>query len=235
MNLLNFHYGILLLKQLYDIEISEIDYEELGLIAFNKIGNRRTFTITKEFNVGNNNLINLPCEATRVKAVYTTIQDYRTSSNKGDEDIVSSFSTEQYVGSLQEYNPSMAKGKLLSYSIVGNQLKLHSYLPSVYIIYSVAVVDKDNLPMITEKEALAIAAYIAYRMQFKKGLVTQNGNSVQLAQLLQQEWERACAQARIIFRDKGDYISDNELNEIMDTMISWERKSYGKTAKFIGG
>jgi hypothetical protein len=39
--------------------------------------------------------------------------------------------------------------------------------------------------MITDKEALAIATYIAYIKKYKEGLITNNGNIINLAQSLE--------------------------------------------------
>jgi hypothetical protein len=36
----DFHYGLVLLDMLYGVDIDESEYEELGLIAWNLIGNK---------------------------------------------------------------------------------------------------------------------------------------------------------------------------------------------------
>jgi hypothetical protein len=46
----------------------------------------------------------------------------------------------------------------------------------VNILYKGILVDDEGLPEITDKEATAIATYIAYVIKFKEGLQTNNPN-----------------------------------------------------------
>ena len=55
-----------------------------------------------------------------------------------------------------------------------------------------------------------------------------NGNVIQAAQLLKQEWNDRVTQARV-----PEYISQNDMNEILDAHTSWNRKVYGKSLKPI--
>ena len=49
------------------------------------------------------------------------------------------------------------------------------------------IVDDDGLPLITDKELTALAAYAAYIDLYKKSLVLRDGNSFQMAQVVKQE------------------------------------------------
>ena len=62
--------------------------------------------------------------------------------------------------------------------------------------------DGDGLPELSDKEANAIATYIAYVDKYKEGLKTNNGGLIQLAKDLEQKI-------------------------ILDIKVSWDRKSYG--------
>ena len=42
MELFDFHYAMVLANQMYGTEMQPEDFEELGIIAFNKIGNKRS-------------------------------------------------------------------------------------------------------------------------------------------------------------------------------------------------
>jgi hypothetical protein len=44
----------------------------------------------------------------------------------------------------------------------------------VNILYKGILADEDGLPELTDKEATAIATYIAYVTKFKEGLITNN-------------------------------------------------------------
>jgi len=52
--------------------------------------------------------------------------------------------------------------------------------------------DDDGLPQLTDKEATAIAKYIAYVKKYKEGLVTNNMNIINLANTLKQQWLQQC-------------------------------------------
>ena len=63
---------------------------------------------------------------------------------------------------------------------------------------------------------------------FKKALLTRDGASMQLAQILEQKWLKLCTQARV-----PDYINQNEMDEILNVATSWDRKRFGKSFKAI--
>ena len=44
---------------------------------------------------------------------------------------------------------------------------------------------EDGLPELTDKEATAIATYIAYVTKFKEGIITNNGDIMKLSQILE--------------------------------------------------
>lgn len=51
---------------------------------------------------------------------------------------------------------------------------------------------------------------------------------MQLAQMLEQKWKLLCTQARV-----PDYINQNEMDEILNVMTSWDRKRFGRSFKPI--
>ena len=96
---------------------------------------------------------------------------------------------------------------------------------NIIVIYKGILVDEDSgLPLISEKEAQAIAAYIAYAYLYKDGIRRKDGATINLAQDLYNKWLRLCNRARIT-----DEFSDNDLDKILDAKTSWNRKAYSKT------
>ena len=87
--------------------------------------------------------------------------------------------------------------------------------------------DEDGLPQLTDKEATAIATYIAYVLKFKEGLVTNNNAIIQQANLLQAKWAQQCEQARVT------YLNQNDMNNIIEIRNSFDRARYGKSFKPI--
>ena len=59
----NFKYAISLAQMLYDININDMDtLIEIGLVAYNFIGNKNTHLVAEIVDV-NNGLVKLPCKA----------------------------------------------------------------------------------------------------------------------------------------------------------------------------
>jgi hypothetical protein len=64
-------------------------------------------------------------------------------------------------------------------------------------------------------EVDAIAAFCAYSDTFKNALVTKDGGLMQMAQLLDQKWNKLCSHAR-----SPEYINQNEMDEILNVATS---------------
>ena len=72
----NFHYAMTLMEQLYGITLQEDSFEELALVAWNLIGNKRYklyrySTCTQ----GCTTEVQLPCNADIIEAVTTSWED----------------------------------------------------------------------------------------------------------------------------------------------------------------
>jgi len=63
---------------------------------------------------------------------------------------------------------------------------------------------------------------------FKKALQTRDSATLQLSQILEQKWKVLCTQARV-----PEYINQNEMDEILNVLTSWDRKRFGKSFKPI--
>ena len=70
--------------------------------------------------------------------------------------------------------------------------------------------------------------YCLFTDTYKKGIMSKDGATLQLAQLQKQDWLRACNAARI-----PKTINQNEMNEILNANSSWNRKMYGKSFKIM--
>jgi len=62
----------------------------------------------------------------------------------------------------------------------------------INILYKGVILDDEDLPEITDKEATAIAAYCAYVVKFKEGMMTNNAGIIQLANVLKSDWNIKC-------------------------------------------
>lgn len=223
----DFGYAEFLSHSMYGIDLLPEDFEELGLIAFNLIGNKRYRLYRAQLKVVNNTA-QLPCNCDVIEAVTYGFEDWNWVSNIYPNGDFSSQFTESYIeGRKLFHDPFYLEGKFVKYTRVGNTIYLDKdYGGTLQILYKGEIVDDNGLPQITDKEALAIATYCAYITKYKEGLITNNGNILQLAQTLEVKWNRQCDQARV-----PDEMSQNEFDEILDAKTSWNRKIHNKSYK----
>lgn len=205
MELNNFHYIAVLLDLMYGMELEEEDLEEIGLRGWELIGNKNTRLYKFQATLDSNNSVELPCNASSVEAV-------------------TNLCTEPFIYLNGRYQP---RGNFIKYEQIGNTLYFQRHYETVNILYKGIMLDEDGLPEITDKEAAAIATFIAYVNKYKEGLKTNNANTITLAANLEQKWLKQCDQARI------KNLSQNDLNNILDIKNSWNRKSFGKPYKYM--
>jgi hypothetical protein len=80
----NFKYAITLAQMLYDIDINDMDtLIEIGLVAYNFIGNKNTHLTAEIVNVDQKTgLVKLPCKADLIEAItYPNEEDWNYTSN----------------------------------------------------------------------------------------------------------------------------------------------------------
>lgn len=225
----NFHYVAVLLDQMYGMELDDEDLEELGLLAWEHIGNKRTRLYTYSTCIDSeDNSIKLPCNASSVEAVTTSYEDWRRVTNYSENGDQRSAFIESKIEAEKSY-PSKyyIPGKIISYEQVGDTLYFSRNYGTLNILYKGILADDEGLPEISDKEALAIATYIAFVQKYKDGLVTNNTNTINLATNLEQKWAKYCDQARI------SKLSQNDMNEILNIRNSWNRSNYGMSYKPI--
>ena len=231
----NFHYIAVLLDMLYGLELEDQDLEEYGLMAWELIGNknRRLYRFQTCINPKDNS-VTLPCNAldingeSCVEAVTTLYEDWERVTNYSEYGDNNTSFVEQSIEAEKFYeSPYYISGKLLKYEQVGDKLYFTHNYGKVNILYKGILADEEGLPEITDKEATAIATYIAYILKFKEGLQTSNANISNQAIQLYSIWSKQCDQARV------SYLNQNDMNNILDIKSSWDRKSYGKTYKPI--
>ena len=227
---MDIHYAQYLANELYGVEMPEDKFEELALIALNHIGNKNCRTYRFFGQVDEDTLsLELPCNFVALISVCSAFEDWEHVTNKhwfGDPE---TSLIEQYIESTKMFkDPLYQPGKFLKYERVGNTLYFDKPYHFVGILYKGEVVNDDGLPEINDKEANAIAAYVAYTLKFKEGVQTMNANVVQMAAVLKQMWDIKCDQAR-----SPEYISHNEMDEILDAKSNWNRKRYHKSYKGI--
>lgn len=223
----NFHYAISLAQTLYDVEGDTEDLEEIGLIAYQHIGNKNTRLYRTQLDC-KDGMIQLPCNVDIIEAVtYCGPEDWNYTSNHKYKGDLSSSYTEDYIESQKMFlDPFYVSGKFVKYKRVGDILYVNKGLGKVNILYQGILVDDDGLPQLNDKEALAIADYIAYTSKYKEALRTHNQVIMAEAKIIKQSWLFHCDAARV-----PEYVSQEEMDKILNVQSSWGRKLYNKSFK----
>lgn len=227
---MDIHYAQYLANELYGINIPEDKFEELALIAYNHIGNKNCRTYRYFGEVDETTLsIELPCNLISIISVCSAFEDWEYVTNKHWFGNPETSLIEQYIESTKMFkDPLYQPGKFLHYERIGNTLYFDRPYHFVGILYKGEVLDENGLPEINDKEANAIATYIAYTTKFKEAMMTMDANVMQIAQLLKAQWETRCDQART-----PEHISHNEMDEVLDAKTNWNRKLFNKSLKPI--
>ena len=218
----NFQTALMQANLLYGVEMSFDDFVEIGLNAWNFIGNKPTRLYRHRACVDADDLsVQLPCNADIIESVTLDVQDWDYTPNEG----VSRYNIEADIERQKfDTHPLYSSGKYVKYSRVGDTLYFDRNYGHVNILYKGIILDEEGLPELSDKEVMAVATYVAYIQKYKQGLTTNNGNIIQMANLLKNDWLRYCDAARV-----PDSISQNDMNEILEAKNSWDRKMYNKS------
>lgn len=226
----NFKYAITLAQMLYDVDINDMDtLIEIGLVAYNFIGNKNTHLEAEIVNVDSKSgLVKLPCKADLVEAItYPNVEDWNYTSNTKNFGDFNSLNIEQYIEkSKHSIDPLYLSGKLVKYRREGNYIYVTEPISQVCILYHSEQLDDDDLPLINDKEAVAIADYIAYTIKYKEALRSNNSAVFQMAQTIKKQWLMHCDAARV-----PEYVGQNEMNDLLEIASSHNRKVHGRSYK----
>ena len=229
----SFHTAYTQARELYGLELNPDEFESIGLTAWGKIGNKKyrlyKYQVVPTKSELNEYYVDLPCNVDCIEAVTTNYEDYQKTTPTTLAGNNQNGWIEGYV-ETRKYNTGKlyVSGKFIKYREENNKIILSDRFQIVNILYKGYVVDDDGLPYLSEKEVDAIAVFCTYTDMFKKALLTRDGASMQLAQILEQKWLKLCTQARV-----PDYINQNEMDEILNVATSWDRKRFGKSFKPI--
>lgn len=220
-------------RELYGLELNPDEFETLGMIAWDRIGNKQyklyKYQITPIQNELQEWYVDLPCNVDQIEAVTADYEDYQKTSNTHLAGHTQSGWIEGYI-ETRKYNTNhlYPTGKFIKYTREGNTLKLADKFSIVNILYKGFIADEEGLPFLNQKEIEAVAAFLAYSNDFKQARMTRDSFTFQMAQKMEQMWLQKCTQARV-----PESISQNEMDEILNVQTSWDRKRFGKSFKPI--
>lgn len=220
------------LRELYGLELNPDEFESLGLIAWDRIGNKQFKWYKYQVEPTEDNkqwYIDLPCNCDIIEAVTADYEDYQKTTPTNVSGNNQNGWIEGYIES-RKYNTGFgySSGKYIKYTREGNTLHLSDKFNKVNVLYKGVIVDDDGLPFLNEKELDAIAAFCVFADTRKKATITRDPGLWQTVQYWENNWKIACSQARVPI-----YINQNEMDEILNVANSWDRKRFGKSFKPI--
>lgn len=215
----------------FGAELDPDTYESIALGAWEKIGNKQTrlymYSDEPEYLGDDKWKLDLPCNVEIIEAVTSDREDWEKTSNVNNHVNYSRSSTEQYIErNKRNTNSLYPSGGYIKFDKIGNSLYFTDKYNNVNVLYKGIVADEEGLPYLTETETEAIATYCAYSLEYKRALMTRDKMAYEFSNDLKQKWEKLCTQSRI-----PDYVTQNEMDEILNVNSSWDRKRFGKSFK----
>ena len=226
----NFYAGLLQLSDHFGIILKEEDYENLALHAWDHIGNKnyRVYRYRAQMHDGK---LELPINVDIVEGVYKLGQDHQRTDgvNPYSIDLLNA-NLENYIEGWKIPNEFLYEaGTMIQYEQIGQTLYFKTDRDyHITVLYKGILVDEVGLPLLNFKEVDAIAKYCAWITIQKQGFIMKDQASIQLAQMVRQQWQSACDDARTPI-----YLNQNDMDRLLNVQSSWDRKRFGITYKPI--
>ena len=217
-------------NELYGLTLETDTFETYGMSAYNKIGNKdyRMYKVrlTPKADSQGGWYIEKPCNFASVEAITLDYESAQSTHNYDYNAGAINQSIEQRV-EYTKTNPSefYISGQLVKYKELGDRIYFNSPYGVVNLLYKGQYLDENGLPYLNDKELDAIVAYCVYAEDMKKARLTKDPNTYQMAQMEYQLWQKACSNARTPIE-----ISQNQMNEVLDVMTSWNVHSYNASS-----
>lgn len=219
--------------ELYGIELDEDTFETYAMSAYHKIGNKNykmyLMHAHPQCDPDGGWYVCLPCNCDTIEAVTLPFEDAQETHVNYNHFGTISHPIEQAIEATKRMpNEHYIPGKYVKYKELGDRLYFTEPFPVVNILYKGLYAGEDGLPLLNNKEVEAIAAYCAFIVDFKKGRQTKDAGQLQIAQMEEARWKKLCDAARV-----SESISQNDMNEILSVMTSFNRSGYGRSYKPI--
>lgn len=216
--------------ELHGLEISDDTFETYALSAYNKIGNKdyRLYKVRLHpvADASGGWYIEVPCNFSSVEAITL---DFESAQGTHSYDIGAGAINQSIEQRIENNKGNISSfyipGQLVKYKELGNRIYFNAPYDTVNLLYKGQYLDSEGLPYINDKELDAIVAYCVYAEDMKKARLTKDASTYQMAQLEYQLWQKACSNARTPID-----ISQNQMNEILDVMTSWNVHSYNASS-----
>ena len=223
---INTVYG--LVETLYGITPNESNFEDIVMNGWSYINNKHTRLYRYVADADKDGVLDLPCNVDVIESVHIPMPDAKMTSNKTVFNEINTLFTEGYIDAWKRLeDPYWTRGKLVKYDEGNNQLFFARPYKNIMVVYHGIIVDEETgLPLVTDKEIKALAAYVAYASLYREGIQKRNPDIIKFAQTIYADWLKLCNAARI-----PEHLSQNEMDSILDVKTRWDRKQYGRSYK----
>ena len=229
---MNIRAGLPIMKSLYGQTMDEYDYLDLAVDSLRDI---RHFGITEYYSivtVRSDGTIPLPCNLDIIDAVTTEHMGLKAFDTRVNYDLEGLLGTDAYFSAVKvmsnlnhHFQPGLggrAPGEgYISYQLSNKGIKVaKEYIGRrISIAFTGITVDLEGFPFITRKQANALAA-ISSRAVIMKATLKGDKGAASMLEYITGTAARL-KQAASIPED----FSDNELDEVLDEMTTFNRKS----------
>lgn len=226
----NIRAGLPILKMLYGFSIDEYDYIEIAIDTLKNIKHYAMVPYVTYVKTDAEGYIEYPCNLDVIDAITTVelgLKSFADREVQKKADFVDNvYYSRARLNSIS--NRNTVKGHL-SYKLEEDRILIYDEAlrgEDICIAFSGYIVDNEGYPLITRKQANAIAAVIARNIIMKKTLM----GDVRKAQMLEVITRTASrlVQAAAI----PESISDKDVDEILDINTSFNMKKYKRPNKY---
>ena len=223
---INTVYG--LVETLYGITPNESNFEDIVMNGWSYINNKHTRLYRYVADADKDGVLDLPCNVDVIESVHIPMPDAKMTSNKTVFNEINTLFTEGYIDAWKRLeDPYWTRGKLVKYDEGNNQLFFARPYKNIMVVYHGIIADEETgLPLVTDKEIKALAAYVAYASLYREGIQKRNPDIIQFAQTIYADWLKLYNAARI-----PEHLSQNEMDSILDVKTRWDIKQYGRSYK----
>jgi len=232
----NFFSSWAFLDEMYPMMFDRDTFLEKAWYAWKKIGNKYSYLHVYEAEVPEDGVVEIPDNVETIETVTSNSYFYNDYVNRvsgssifiyrNGSQLTQISSLDKPVIDNEIYNKI---GPFVNYELHGTNI-LHFdkslYGMEVCIIYSGIISDEDCNPMITFKEAEAIAYQVAY-VEFRRKASMGDKNASNMIQIARQEADNAMSAATI-----PEQLSENFNDQVLNEKFSFDRKIYNKNYKF---
>lgn len=241
--LYDYLYSKYLMKSLFGISMNDDDFVEDSWIVYRSLGNVATANHAYNAVVDGEGKIDLPCNCEYVDAVTQGVYNVTgddlvvlygepttitiTTGYSFLPDVIENPSFKRHNLSKSQLHPT---GQFIPYEIdnsCGRKLQFENKFvgKNVSIIYRGILMDEDKNPLLTMKEAEAIAYKMAFIVTQKKAFMGDPA-AVQTLSYIKPEAERKAAAAKI-----PEYISQNFIDRLLSAKTRHDRKVFYSSYK----